>query len=117
MAQYAIQLMRIVLLLLLVQLIAPGFISVSEQGIDSGERHATTIDTEHNTISIIILLKEKEETENEKSSEDYFLTQLIDFSDHSSSLTRFHQEKYNLISSTWHEYQPPLFTLYCTYII
>ena len=118
MSSNAMQLMRIVLLLLLFQFLSPAFIPVTGQGFDPEGQQSLSLHLEHNAIPVPLILKEKEENEFEKNITSLVLTQLIDFTDHSQALTEFHELKANSTPfQGHHNHKLPLFTLFCTYII
>ena len=112
------QLMRIVLALLLFQFISPAFLPVAGQGLDAVEKRSISLHAEHSSILLPLILREKEEDDHEGSDITFVLTQLIDFSDHNLALTELHELKYNSLNyAQWYNHQPPLFALFCTYII
>jgi hypothetical protein len=111
--------MRIIFFLLVFQFISPAFLPVA-QGFDSEQdKKPLCLKTEHSSILLPLLLKEKEENEHEESVISFSLNQLIiDFTDHSLALTELHASKYEPIHfGIRYDHQPPLFTLNCTFII
>jgi hypothetical protein len=115
----AMQLMRVAFLLLLFQFVAPAFLPVTTQGFDSDQKSVVTLHTEHTSILIPILLKEKEEKEElDDRANDLKLLPLIDFTDHSQVLTELHEFKHHFIPvGQQYDHEPPLFTLHCTFTI
>jgi len=110
--------MRMGFFLLLFQLVSPAFLSFSTASLESQNNRQLTLHTEQTPCIIPLLLKEKEEKEIEDSVEEFTIAQLIDFSDHRLVITELHEFKYNLLYfGQWHNHQPPLFTLFCSYII
>jgi hypothetical protein len=109
--------MRIVLLLLLSQFIAPAFLPLVMPDIN-GSNNLFSYHPVHTSVLIPIILKEKEENEQEDAIQSFVPTQLIDFTDHSLALTQLHQSKHNVACcGQWYDHQPPLFALHCTFII
>lgn len=118
MARTSRSLMRVVLIALLFQILAPVFLPIVTQAADSQHDHAI-LHAHHSPIVIPQLLKEKEdETE---VSHDIWVTDyipIIDFSDHTLILTQSHESKLVLCSFSEHiDLHPPLYTLFGVYII
>jgi hypothetical protein len=107
--------MRILLVLLLVQSIAPSIFS--EAAVSSKEN--TVLTPIHSPIVFPVFVKEQEEREHEESLlRPVDFVPLIDFSNQSHNFTSFqtliykgynHQAKFNC--------QPPLFELHSTFLI
>jgi hypothetical protein len=111
--------MRAVLFLLLVQFTTPAFVSLVAQG-DSDTQHEkiTKLNQEHKSPLPPLLLKEKEENKREGVQSNFIPQPIFDFSEHSSALIESHQSKYVPARyAQWHDHQPRLFTLFCTYNI
>lgn len=118
MPQIITQVMRVVLLVLLFQFAAPAFLSVATPGMSGVQNKSVCYHTHHNSLVIPLFLKEKEEKEKEGKQEGIKLTPLIDFSIHSLVLTESHEALLNHLPYQFrYDYQPPLFSLFCTFII
>jgi hypothetical protein len=111
--------MRIIFFLLIFQFISPAFLSVAQGYNEKQEPKPSCINTEHTSIVLPILLREKEENEHDDDNcFSFSLTPIIDFKDHSLALTELHTAKYEPIHfGIQYDHQPPLFTLNCVYII
>src|SRR3954469_24320500 len=94
MLKRSLYLMRIVLLLLLFQFIAPTFLPVALPDI-GGDNNVVSYHPVHTSLLIPIVFKEKEENEQEDAVQSFVPTQLIDFTDHTFALTQLHQSKHN----------------------
>ncbi len=109
--------MRLVLVIIIFQFIAPAFISVVAQDTQPS-KETSGYHAQHSSIIVPILLKEKEETE-ESTSDDFShvdFIPLIDFTDHSFALTELHETTFTPFVN-FYDYQPPLFALHGAYII
>ena len=111
--------MRVALLAILVQVIAPLFFSV--RTLDNAFQSSLTgcsIHAEKHSVNAPTLLKEKDETETEEQDFTVELIPLIDFSSMASVLSAHHDIRiipflfFNKIN-----FQPPLFTLHRVFII
>lgn len=112
------QTMRIILLLLLFQFVAPVFISVVTLGADTNEDFKCAYHEQHNSIVIPQLLKETDETDSKEESLVVNLITLIDFTDHVSVLTESHETKITPINfRDQFDLLPPLFTLHRAFLI
>jgi len=109
--------MRIVLVLLVFQFFSPAFLPVAAALGSDNEQKPVTIHTEHSSIVLPLILKEKDENEHEEAITTFALTPLIDFTDHSLALTESHELKYNPALGQHYNHQPPLFSLFCAFII
>lgn len=108
--------MRTIFLLLIFQLIAPAFLPVA-QSFETEHEKPTSIQTHHS--SILLPLLEKEENEHEESLSHFALTQLIiDFSDHTLALAVLHESTIdNVQVGIRYDHQPPLFNIFCAFLI
>jgi hypothetical protein len=110
--------MRIVLVLMLFQFIAPAFITVVAQGSEPN-KEISCYHSPHSSITAPLFLKEKDETEDSKA--DIFsmdLIPLIDFRDHSFVLMELHETKFTpLVYRDLYDHQLPLFTLHSVFLI
>jgi len=103
------------LLLMLFQFLSPAFIPLIVQATPTNK--AITYNVQHSSIVAPMLLKEKDEKEDCDFLPVSDSTPLLDLTSHSSNLTASHKEKYS-ISFECHTFlQPPLSTLYCTFLI
>ena len=110
--------MRIVLVLIVFQFIAPAFFPVVSQGAEPN-KETSCYHPLHSSIIVPLLLKEKEENEESVSDNStiHFIP-LIDFTDHSFVLTELHENKFiPFVYRDRYDYQPPLFTLHGSFII
>ena len=118
MLQISRQLVRIALFVTVFQVVCPAFISVLVQQVPTSRE--TTFSALHASIVAPMLLKEKDENETESSE---FLgvnnsaTALLDLSSHSLNLTAAHDNIRSEFSDDDANVQPPLFTLFCSFII
>jgi len=110
--------MRIVLVLLLFQFIAPAFFSVVASDAEP-DNETTSYHLEHNAIVIPMVLREKEETEESWNLSVHIdLTPLIDFTDQCFVLTELHKTKFTPFAfRDRYDDKPPLFTLHGALII
>ena len=108
---------RIVILALSVQVLCPCFVTVvNDSPLSPGE---TVIQDKHHAINSILLFNEKEE-ESEERNENLavHLVQLIDFTEHSSTLKNSHEIRITPSDFRLHiDHQPPLFTLHSVFLI
>jgi hypothetical protein len=111
------QIIRMALLLMLFQFLAPAFMPPAVQDFLSDK--ITVIHPQHSSIVAPLFLKEKEEEEKEDG--DFFTVSrsapLLDFTSHSFNLTASHGNKYSVFPQQHGFPQPPLFTLFCTFLI
>jgi hypothetical protein len=106
----------LVMVVLLLQVFVPVLDTVSGETQTSGR--SSLLHNENHSLIAPALLKEKEESENEVENLTVQLVQLIDFSDHSSFLSEYHQEK--ITPFTFKErinFRPLLFTLHRVFLI
>ncbi|MBT1710180.1 hypothetical protein KK062_18180 [Fulvivirgaceae bacterium PWU5] len=119
MARTSRSLMRVVLMALLLQILAPVFLPIVTLAADIQNDHAV-LHAHHSPIVIPQLLKEKEDDET-GLSHDLWVTDyitLIDFSDHTRILTQSHESRLMPCSfSERIDLHPPLHTLFGVYII
>src|SRR3990170_1059047 len=113
------EMMKIALLLMLFQFLAPAFLPIALQGTSKLDKLVYHV--QHNSIVAPLLLKEKEE-KDEKEHEEFFsisgLAPLLDLTAHSSNLTASHKGKGTYFSNE-HRYDsgPSLFTINCSFLI
>jgi hypothetical protein len=106
----------LVMVVLLLQVFIPVLDTGSGETLTSGR--SSILHNENHSFIAPALLKEKEESENETENLTVHLFQLIDFSDHSSFLSEYHQEK--ITPFTFKEkinFRPLLFTLHRVFLI
>lgn len=106
----------LVMVVLLLQVFLPVLESVSNETHIDG--HTSFLHNENPSLIPPVLLKEKEESENEVENIIVHLFELIDFSDQSSLLSEYHRDK--LTPFTFRErinFRPPLFTLNRIFVI
>jgi hypothetical protein len=108
--------MRIALLLMLFQFLAPSFFPIVAQ--DSPNTRETNYHTQHNSIVTPLLLKEKDEKELEENSYARNQTLILDFTIHSLNLKATHSRTSNYVpSDVLYDSHPALFASYCTFLI
>jgi hypothetical protein len=111
--------MRVVLMALLIQILAPVFLPIVTLAADIQNDHVV-LHAHHSPIVIPQLLKEKEDDET-GFSHDIWVTDyitIIDFSDHTRILTQSHESRFVTCSFSEHiDLHPPLYTLFGVYII
>jgi hypothetical protein len=110
--------MRVVLIALLFQILAPVFLPIVTQAADIRRDHAV-LHAHHSSFVLPQLLKEKEGDEakvhHDMLGADF---PIIDFSDHTFILTQSHESKLTPCSFSAHiDLHPPLYTLFSVYII
>lgn len=109
------QIVRIALVMMLFQFLSPAFVPLVVQEIPTDKAIAYSV--QHSSIVVPMLLKEKDEKEDGEFFSVSNSTPLLDLTSHSFNLTASHESKYS-ISSDKHKFpQPPLSTLYCTFLI
>lgn len=119
MARIYQHIMKTVLIALVIQVVSPAFLL---------REHANpvfssdpSLHTHHCSLIIPQLLKEKEESDSDKKTDDNATTSfvaLIDFTDHTSVLTQYHEYKITPFAfQDRFDHLPPLFTLHGVYII
>jgi hypothetical protein len=108
--------MRTIFFLLIFQLIAPAFLPVA-QSFETSHDKPTSIQTQHS--SILLPLLEKEENEHEEDLSHFSFTQLIiDFADHTLALAVLHESTNGSVQfGKKYDHQPPLFNIFCTFLI
>jgi len=108
--------MRIALMLVLCQFFAPVFFPILGQ--DTVNTKETSYHTQHSSVTLPILLKEKDEKEYEELSSDSSLILILDFATHGSNLTATHKGKIDYAHSNLrYDLQPALFTRHCSFLI
>lgn len=113
----SINIMRIVLVLIVLQLIAPIFLSVVAQGAETDSETCRYHDT-RSSILVPVLLKDKEETDARGETFDIDFVPLIDFRNQSFVLTELHSTKFTpFVYRDRYDDHPPLFTLYRVFLI
>ncbi|MEO5977692.1 MAG: hypothetical protein ABIS36_14395 [Chryseolinea sp.] len=112
------QLVRIALFVMVFQVVCPAFIDFDAQQIPtSGE---ISFSESHGSYLAPMLLKEKDENENENSE---FLgvtnsaTPLLDFSSHSLNLLATHDNIRSVFAAEGATVQTPRFAMFCAFII
>ena len=108
--------MKIALVLMLFQFLAPAFLPIVLQG--TSNRDKLVYHVQHSSIVAPLLLKEKDEKEHEEFFSISGLAPLLDLTVHSSNLTASHKGKYTYFSNE-HRYDsgPTLFTINCSFLI
>lgn len=109
------QIVRIALLVMLFQFVGPAFLSVATQRESVSKE--TTIGIEHSSIVVPLLLKEKDEKESTQASSNSQLALLIDLSSHVLNLTAAHDNKHAKVYEEHGIAHPPLFKVFCTFLI
>jgi len=101
--------MRLALLTMLCQFFAPVFFPLGVQEVNNPRESHYHV--QHTSIVAPLLLKEKDEKENEEQLHSPGQTALLDFTDHSSNLTATHTGKSNYLHSELrYQLSPALFT-------
>lgn len=112
--------MRVVLIALLFEILAPLFLPVVTQAADIQSDHAV-LHAHHSSLILPQLLKEKEKEGDEAKLNQGILGTdfpIIDFSDHTQILTQSHESRFMPCSfSERIDLHPPLYTLFGVYII
>src|SRR5688572_26863286 len=108
--------MKVALILILIQFFAPCFLPVTVQEISS--KNSPSVHTQHNSLVVPLLLKEKDEKEHKGFSCASDLSPLLDLTIHSFNLTASHTSK-NIYCSgeRWYDPQPTLFIRNNTFLI
>ena len=110
------EIMKIALVLMLFQFLAPAFLPIVLQG--TSNRDKLVYHAQHSSIVAPLLLKEKDEKEHEEFFSISGLAPLLDLTAHSSNLTASHKGKCTYFSNE-HRYDsgPSLFTINCSFLI
>lgn len=109
------QLVRIAILLMLFQSVAPAFIPVVAQEIPNNK--TATLHVQHNSIVAPLFLKENEEKENSEFLSVSQPAPLLDLNTHSHNLTASHSNKYSDSVFCNRYPQPSRHTLFCSFLI
>lgn len=110
------QIVNLALVLILIQFFAPCFVPLAVYEIS--EANGQSIHTQHNSLVVPFLLKEKDEKEHEEFSTESNLSPLLDLTIHGFNLTASHTSK-NIYCSDerWYDPQPTLFLRNSTFLI
>jgi hypothetical protein len=112
--QIAKHLMRIALILLMFQFVAPAFIVASIESNTSQDSHVLNKGFAHSRFDTSFFEKEEKESEEDEKT---FISLLLDFSElHNYSLSAS-QTNSQLSNTSKHLQAPPLFKLFCVFII
>lgn len=106
---------RMAIVVMLFQFVCPAFISIVVQQIPSSRE--TCFSVQHTSIVAPMLLKEKDEQESSEFVVETNCAPLLDLLSHSSNLTATHQDKYSESREEHPLAQPPLFTMFCSFLI
>jgi len=109
------QIVRLALVLMLFQFLAPAFMPIVVQEIPS--ERSTSFHQQHTSIVAPMLLKEKDEKEHEELFSVSNSTPLLDLTSHSFNLAASHQSIDSINQDEHNFSQPPLFARYCTFLI
>jgi hypothetical protein len=109
------QIVRIALLVMLFQFVCPAFLPIVTQQ-DTVSKDMT-IRVQHTSIVVPLLLKEKDEKENAESASESDVAPLLDLSSHSFNLTAAHDNKHAEVYEEHGIAHPPLFRMFCTFLI
>ena len=110
--------MRIVLVLLLFQLLAPAFQPGTALSTDGMDQNPVSYHLVRASTQSPIILKEKEENEYKNPTLNFVPISLIDFTDHTLILAQLYKSRHDPIPhEEWFDREPPLFALYCAYRI
>jgi hypothetical protein len=99
-----------ILLSLVIQLIIPAFLSVTDADFVPSDHQ--TFHAEQHSLNTPLLIKEIDETEGRLDDFTAVLVKLIDFTEHSAVLSRYHDTR--ITPLTYHEHydsSPPIFAL------
>lgn len=109
------QIVRTALFVMLFQFICPAFLPIVTQR-DSISKE-TSVSTQHTSIVVPLLLKEKDEKENAEFTSDSDAAPLLDLSSHGSNLTAAHDNKHAAVYEEHGIARPPLIRMLCTLLI
>jgi hypothetical protein len=102
-------------MVMLFQFVCPAFLSIVVQEIPTSRE--TCFSVQHTSIIAPMLLKEKDEQEGSEVLVETKFAPLLDLSRHSSNLTASHKNKYARFHTQDALEQPPLFTMFCSFLI
>jgi len=106
------QVVRIALMVMLFQFVCPAFMSIVVQQIPTSKE--ITFSVQHTSIVAPMLLKEKDEQENEEFLVISNSAPLLDFTSHTINLIASHDNKSAAITEVHSTIQPLPFTMFCT---
>ena len=109
------QIVRLGLVLMVFQFLAPAFMPIVVQEMPSDK--VTAYYQHHNSVVAPMLLKEKDEKEHEEIFSVTRSTPLLDLTSHSSNLAASHANKHQIVRDNYGLPQEPLFTLFCSFLI
>lgn len=115
MSRISKQIVRVALILLLFQFLAPAFRPMVIQEIPANRESA--FHAHHNSLVVPQLLKENDEKEHDDVSASEGMLPLLDLAAHSVNLIASHQNKLIIVSAPDGHPWRPLFTLLCTFLI
>jgi len=106
---------RIGLVLMVFQFLAPAFMPVVVQEMPSDK--VTAYHAQHNSVIAPMFLKEKDEKEHEEFFSITGSTQLLDLTSHSFNLAASHASRQLIVQDDYRLPHQPLFSLFCTFLI
>ncbi|MDH4298123.1 MAG: hypothetical protein OEV74_17735 [Cyclobacteriaceae bacterium] len=110
------QIVRIALVMMLFQFLAPSFMPLTAHQTFNEKVNAYNV--QHNSIVAPTLLKEQDEKEGTDFTPASNPTQLLDLASHSFNLEASHKKKYCKFTEDEHGFlEPPLSILFCTLLI
>jgi len=115
MSRISKQIVRVALILLLFQFLAPAFLPMVVQEIPADRE--TAFHPQHNSIVVPLLLKENDEKEHDDVFTSEGMPPLLDLAAHGVNLIASYQNKLTIVSAPDSYPQRPLFTLFCTFLI
>jgi hypothetical protein len=110
------QILKLAVILILIQFFSPCFLPST--GYEISDARSQSIHTQHNSVTVPFLLKEKDEKEHDEFSSESNLSTLLDLNIHSFNLTASHTTK-NIYCSDdrWYDPQPTLFVRNSAFLI
>src|SRR5690242_19672242 len=115
MSRISKQIVRVALILLLFQFLAPAFLPLVFQEIPADRE--TAFHPQHNSIVVPLLLKENDEKEHDEVLTSEGTPLLLDLADHGVNLNASYQNKLTIVSAPDNHPQRALWTLFCTCLI
>lgn len=109
------QIVRLGLILMVFQFLAPAFMPVVVQEMPSDK--VIAFHAQHSSVIAPMLLKEKDEKEHEEFFTITSSTPLLDLTSHSFNLAASHASKQLIVQDDSGLPQEPLFALFCTFLI
>jgi hypothetical protein len=109
------QIVRVALILLLFQFLAPAFLPLVVQEIPADRE--TAFHPQHNSLVVPLLLKENDEKEHDDVVTSEGMPPLLDLAAHGVNLIASYKNKLTIVSAPESHPQRALLTLFCTFQI